>query len=160
MEGKLTKSDAIIYGSLFLLAFLVVFKSPLNPFNPFVLKAPDVDTSVFLTIAQGITKGQVPFRDFFDNKGPLTYLFSAPGMYFGGLAGVWITELFFMCISVLFAYKTALFFGKPYFAFWGVVCSFTVFQFFFYEVAGTEEYSLPFMMVSLYIFIKYFFILF
>jgi hypothetical protein len=74
-----------------------------------------------------------------------------------GLTGVWFTELFFMCVSVFFAWKTALFFGNKLTAFLGVVCAFVVFQSFFYEVAGTEEYSLPFMMVSLYIFTKYFF---
>jgi hypothetical protein len=62
-----------------------------------------------------------------------------------------------MCVSVFFAYKTALFFGNKCFAFLGVVCSFIVFQSFFHEVAGTEEYSLPFMMISFYIFTKYYF---
>jgi hypothetical protein len=152
--SKITKQDYYIYSGLFLIAFAVVFISCLNPFG---LRNIDSDTSVYLTIAQGITRGQVPFRDFFDNKGPLTYLISAPGMFFGGFTGVWITEFIFMLVSVLFAYKTALFFGDKNIAFWGVVCSFIYFQTFFYEVAGTEEYSLPFMMISLYIFIKYFF---
>jgi len=146
--------EILIYPGLFCLAFYVCLASCLNPFG---LKDIAHDTSVFLTIAQGITRGQVPFRDFYDNKGPLLYLINAPGFAFGRFTGVWITELIFMFISVFFAYKTALFFGSRVFAFTGAVLSFIIFQSFFYEAAGTEEYSLPFMLISLYIFTKYYF---
>ncbi|MDR3047685.1 MAG: hypothetical protein LBU51_08785 [Bacteroidales bacterium] len=151
---RLTKSNLVILLGLLFTVLFVVSKSCLSPFAS---GAIDYDTSVYLTIARGITEGKVPFRDFFDNKGPLTYLISAPGMLLGGLTGVWIIEFIFMCISVFFAYKTALFFGEKFSAFVGVLCSFLVFSNFFYEVAGTEEYSLAFMMISLYIFTKYYF---
>jgi len=151
---KTNKAEMLIYTELFCLAFYVCLTSCLNPFG---LSNIDPDTSVFLTIAQGITRGQVPFRDFYDNKGPLLYLMSAPGFAMGRFTGVWITELILMCISVFFAYKTALFFGSRAFAFIGVVCSFIIFITFFYEVAGSEEYSLPFMMISLYIFTRHHF---
>ena len=154
MLSKTTKSNFLIFCGLFFLVFLIVFTSSLNPFT---FKRLESDTSVYLTIAQGITRGQVPYRDFVDNKGPLTYLISAPGMLLGGFTGVWITELIFMCVSIIFAYKTALFFGDKFISFWGVICSYIVMQAFFYQVAGTEEYALPFMMISLYIFTKYFF---
>ena len=148
------KTETRIYTGLFCLALYVCLTSCLNPFG---LKNINADTSVFLTIAQGITRGQVPFRDFYDNKGPLLYLISAPGFALCRFTGVWITELIFMCISVFFAYKTALFFGNRIFAFIGTVLSFIIFRSFFYEVAGTEEYSMPFMVISLYIFTKHYF---
>jgi hypothetical protein len=75
INSKITKQYYLLYAGLFLLAFGVVFLSCLNPLS---LKNIDHDTSVFLTIAQGITRGQVPFRDFFDYKVPLLYLLSAP----------------------------------------------------------------------------------
>jgi hypothetical protein len=148
------KTDKLIYVGLFCLAFYICLASCLNPFG---LKIIDIDTSVYLTIAQGITRGQVPFRDFYDNKGPLLYLMSAPGFALGRFTGVWITELLLMCISVFFAYKAALFFGSRAFAFIGVLLGFLIFQTFFYEVAGAEEYSLPFMTISLYVFTRYYF---
>ena len=147
------KTEKLIYAGLFCLAFYICLASCLNPFG---LKIIDIDTSVYLTITQGITRGQVPFRDFYDNKGPLLYLMSAPGFSLGRFTGVWITELILMCVSVIFAYKTALFFGSRTFAFIGVILSFLVFQTFFNEAAGPEEYSLPFMMISLYIFTRYY----
>jgi hypothetical protein len=151
---KNNNTETFIYPGLFCLALYVCLASCLNPFGT---KTIDSDTSVFLTIAQGITRGQVPFRDFYDNKGPLLYLLSVPGFALGRFTGVWITELIFMCMSVFFAYKTALFFGSRVFAFTGVVLSFIIFMTFFYEAAGAEEYSLPFTVISLYIFTRYYF---
>jgi len=154
MINKIDKTDIYIFIGLLCTAFYVCCSSCLNPF---ALNGIDSDTSVYLTIARGITEGKVPFRDFFDNKGPLLYLISAPGIFLAGFTGVWITELILMCVSVFFAYKTALFFGTRFSAFLGVVFSFLVFKVFFYEVAGAEEYSMPFVVISLYIFTKYYF---
>ena len=57
MFDKIIKLDYIFYSGLFLLAFAVVFTSSLNPFG---LKTMNPDASVYLTIAQGITRGGVP----------------------------------------------------------------------------------------------------
>jgi hypothetical protein len=116
-----------------------------------------VDSSNYITIAQGITRGYLPYKDFVDNKGPLTYLISVPGLYFGSFTGIWITELFLMCIFAVFAYKTALLFKKGYIALLGTAFSCIVLTAFFSVNAGTEEYSLSFLMVSFYFFTKYFF---
>jgi hypothetical protein len=58
MNNTTSKQDILIYGGLFLIALGVFFLSCLNPFS---LKEIDWDTSVYLTIAQGITKGQMLF---------------------------------------------------------------------------------------------------
>jgi hypothetical protein len=116
-----------------------------------------VDSSVFLTIAKGIVHGKIPYLDFFDHKGPLLYLISAFGLFFGGFRGVWFIELIFMITSVFFAYKTARFFADKLSAFLGTAFSFVLLTAFFNEFASTEEYVLPFIFISLYIFTKYFF---
>jgi len=116
-----------------------------------------VDSSVYITIARGISRGYLPYRDFVDNKGPFAYLISAPGFLLGKFTGVWITELVLMFVSVLFAYKTALFFGEKKEALPGTVFGFVVLIVFFTVSAGTEEYSLPFLMISLFIFSRYYF---
>ena len=152
--SKLNKTDKIIYFGLFLVAFAVVFNSAYNPLN---FRLMHVDSAAYITISQGIIRGLLPYRDFADNKGPLLYLFSAPGLFFGGFTGVWITEIIFMFVSVLFAFKTALFFGDKHKAFLGTVFSFVIFLSFYNIQAGSEEYSMPFFMISFYIFTKYFF---
>jgi hypothetical protein len=159
------KQDKRILAGIFGIAFLFVLSSTYNPFN---MRRPHVDSSVYITIAQGITRGELPYRDFVDNKGPLAYLLSVPGLALlrgsvptggGGLGftGVWLTELLLACISVLFAYKTALFFTGKRLALFTSACTFAAALAFFTVCAGTEEYALPFLMISFYIFTKYFF---
>jgi len=138
----------------FIVIVILVVYSDYSPIN---FRRMHVDSSVYITIAQGITRGYLPYRDFIDNKGPLTYLISVPGFYLGRFTGIWITELLLMLVSVFFAYKTALFFGDKFKALLGTIFSIVVLLAFFYVNAGTEEYSLPFLMVSFYIFTKYFF---
>ena len=148
------KIEKKTYIWLFIIALAVVFTSTYNPLN---FRRMHVDSAVYITIAQGITRGQLPYKDFVDNKGPLTYLMSVPGLFLGGFTGIWITELILMFVSVIFAYKTALFFGDKYKALLGTIFSFIVLIAFFTVYAGTEEYSLPFLMVSMYLFTKYYF---
>jgi len=147
-------SNRNIYLILFFIAFMVVLCSSYNPLNYRIMY---VDSSVYVTMAQGITRGYSPYKDLVDNKGPLIYLMSVPGLFLGGFTGVWITELILILVSVLFAYKTALFFGNQIMALIGTIFSFIALLAFFLVNAGTEEYSLPFLMISLYIFTKYFF---
>ncbi|MDR0551098.1 MAG: hypothetical protein LBG72_03665, partial [Spirochaetaceae bacterium] len=47
---------------------------------------------------------------------------------------------------------------EKYFALAGTACAFALMYAFFTVNAGTEEYSLPFLMISLYLFTKYFFL--
>ncbi|GHV19228.1 hypothetical protein FACS189494_00240 [Spirochaetia bacterium] len=115
------------------------------------------DSAVYTTVAQGIAHGQLPYRDFVDNKGPLMYFLSVPGILLGGFTGIWITEFLLIFISVIFAYKTALFFvskGKSVFT---TGCTFIYAITFFTVSAGVEEYSLPFLMASMYLFTKFYF---
>jgi hypothetical protein len=116
-----------------------------------------IDSSVYVTIVQEITRGQLPYRDCVDNKGPLLYLLSVPGFFLGRFTGIWITEIILIFISTLFAYKTALFFGDKYKAMLGTVFSFIILHLSFYVNAGTEEYSFPFLTISFYIFTKFYF---
>jgi len=147
-------SNKIIYIVLFLIAFGAVFSSTFNPLN---FRRMQLDSSVYITIANGITRGHLPYRDFVDNKGPLAYLLSVPGLLLGGVTGVWITELAMLFVTALFAWKTTLFFTTHNKALFVTAFGFVALLPFFFVNAGTEEYSLPFLMISFYIFTKYYF---
>jgi hypothetical protein len=150
--NNIFNSKKSIYIILFLIAFAVVFSSTYNPMN---FRRMHVDSSVYITISQGIIRGQLPYVNFVDNKGPITFFLNIPGLFLGGFTGIWFTELLLMYISILFAYKTALLFGDKNKALIGTVFSFVILLSFLTIYAGTEEYSLPFLMVSFYIFTKY-----
>ena len=140
--------------ALFIIAFGVAFCSS---YNPLILRRMYIDSSVYVTVAQAITRGFLPYLDIADNKGPLTYLISVPGMYLGGLTGIWITEIIVLWVSAVFAYKIALLFAEPFIALLGTIFSFVALLGFFLVNAGTEQYALPFLMISLYFFTKYLF---
>lgn len=152
--NRLLKSDKIIYFWLFLIAFAVVFSSTFFPVN---FERMHVDSSVYITITKQIIRGYLPYKDFVDNKGPLIYFMNLPGLYFGGIAGIWATELILFYITVFFAWKTALLFTTRKKALYAVLLSSIAILNFFFVNAGTEEYSLPFLTISFYIFSKYYF---
>jgi hypothetical protein len=116
----------------------------------------NVDTSVYISITQGITRGHVLYKNLADNKGPLLYFLSVPGFYLGGTTGVWITELIIIFISFLFMYKTALLFTNNKIALLTMFFTSLATHPFYYVNAGTEEYALPFLAVSFYIFTKHY----
>jgi len=147
-------TDKKKYLILFLITFSIAFCSS---YNPLIFRIMYVDSSVYVTMAQGIIRGYLPYLDLVDNKGPLLYFMSLPGLLFFGLTGVWLTEIIILYVSVLFAFKTALFFGNRFNALLGTIFTFIALLAFFLVNAGAEEYSLPFLFISLYIFTKYFF---
>jgi hypothetical protein len=166
MKHLVKKENLLILGGL---VFIALFVSMLSPLNPLSGNVPNGDTSVFLTVAQGMLRGGLPYVDFFDHKGPLIYFIDLLGLSIGGFVGVWSIEFLFMLISVFFAYKTARLFGSKLAALMGTAFTFIVMTEFFIEsdlwkntlfFGGgnlTEEYVLPFIFIALYIFIKYYF---
>jgi hypothetical protein len=148
------KQNIFLLCGLFFTALCVCMLSPLNPLSGDI---PNTDSSVFLTVARGMLRGKLPYVDFFDHKGPLVYFIDAAGLFIGGFTGVWLIELLLMFTAVIFAYKTAHFFTSAVPAFLGTAFSFVALETFFEGGNMTEEYVLPFIFISLYIFTKYFF---
>ena len=130
LVDKYNKPHRAVYFYLFLISFFVVFISANNPFN----------------------YKSVPEDSFFN----FTHFIISPGIYLAGLPGIWITELILMFIAVSFAWKCSLFFGNPFISFLGTLFSFVVLLGFYTANTGREAFSLPFLMISLYIYTKYF----
>ena len=130
MADKYNKPHRAVYLYLFLISFFIVLISANNPFN----FRPSPEDSFF----------------------SFTNFITAPGIYLAGIPGLWITELIFMFISVCFAWKTALFFANPFISFLGCLFSFIILLGFYTANTGAEVFSLPFLMISLYLYVKYF----
>ncbi len=98
------------------ICFAAVFNLETSPFRYLVPAAPFSecpgnqlagDTYVYLYTGNLISKGLMPYRDFFDHKGPLLYLIVALGIAVGRVAGVWLVQTVFLFAAAFFAYKTA-----------------------------------------------------
>lgn len=94
--------------ALFLLATAVVLmavcskSSPLYPFND------EVDCNTLFTVGRSMLDGKVPFRDLFEQKGPLIYVIYAAGALVSrtSFLGVWLCEilscfLFLLCLRAI-----------------------------------------------------------
>lgn len=152
MKKRLSNILVIIF--LFIIAFLICMKSPTDILSKG--GSSYTDSSVFKYIGLSMTKGYVPYLDLFDHKGLLLYFINYIGVIISPTIGVWIIEFIFMFVSVLFTYKLARkFTSKPISL---LITGIAFSQIYNYFEGGnlTEEYALPFQIISLYIFFDFF----
>lgn len=119
------------------------------------------DSAFFILVGQGMTKGLLPYRDFFDMKGP--YLFFAE--YIGqlicyGRMGAFIIQWInlFLCLCIISRiFHMMCREGVAVFP-WellGILGCLFIGTFTFNYGNYTEEYSLPWLLLSLYFALKY-----
>ncbi len=152
MKKKL--SNILIVIILAIIAFLICMKSPTDIFSKG--EGSYTDSSVFKYIGLSMTKGYVPYLELFDHKGLLLYFINYIGVIISPTIGVWIIEFIFMFISVLFTYKLARkFTSKPISL---LITGIAFSQIYNYFQGGnlSEEYALPFQIISLYILFDFF----
>lgn len=135
------------------LAFIFLLKSPLHPW---IGADSGTDSSVFRTVAQMIERGYLPYRDTFDHKGPLLYAINYIGNKISPQYGIWGIEFVFMTVTFFALYKISRL--KCHVGFSLIVTMVSISLLFQYFEGGnmTEEYAMPLIAVSIYIFLDYF----
>ena len=75
--------------------------SPLYPFNPWD------DANCFFTLGRGIIHGMVPYRDLYEQKGPLLYFLYAAAALISEKAftGAWVLECIAASVYAVFSWK-------------------------------------------------------
>ena len=114
------------------------------------------DSSVFMYVARTILNGEMPYLDTFDHKGPLIYLINVLGMLISEFRGIYFIELITLFITFIYLYKIArLRCNEKISLLLIILTSSALFKYF--ELGNlTEEYALPFITISIYIFADYF----
>ncbi len=143
----------------FAFVFLLLFAGATSPLAK---NAWGYDSAFFILVGQGITKGLLPYRDFFDMKGPYLFLIEYIGQKIAyGRLGAFVMEWIFLTLTLAAAdaiYRLALKKDKAPVLFECVLllpilliaCAT------FDSGNYTEEYSLPFLMFSTYLAVRYF----
>ena len=111
------------------------------------------DVNVWKYIANMIQEGRIIYRDLFDHKGPILYLF-----YYLFKNYSIISELIIFIVNEIFIYKiTKLVLSDKYTKLKSIIVTaismitlFIVLE----DFPNTESYSIPFILVSLYYFVK------
>lgn len=153
-KDKLTKLEiAILILSAAVTITFVSTSSPLYPFNPWD------DANCFFTLGRGIIHGLVPYRDLYEQKGPLLYFIYALAALISekSFIGGWIAECVFASLFAVFSWKTAkLFVDPPKFAlavmplFLGLTYSSRLFNF----GGNAEEICFPLLTIAFYFGLK------
>lgn len=147
------RKNIIIVMLLTLLAFAFSFQCSNNLFH---IGDTAPDSSVFKYVARVIIEGGMPYKDTFDHKGPLIYLLNVIGIHIGKQRGIWVVELVAICLTFFSIYMIArLQCSEIQSLLITVVCGASLFKYF---QGGNlvEEYALPFIGLSIYIFSDYF----
>ncbi len=148
------------YDAVMCLLIAVVFGLQLAT-APFAKGYPGTDSAAFLYIGHRMMQGAVPYVDLFDHKGVLLYLIEYLGLSISGgkFWGVWLFEVAGLFATALFTVKTAALFDSKketgYLAAFGTLFIFSGYM----SIEGgnvVEEYALPWIVLALYIVLKYF----
>ena len=141
------------------LVFLLLFAASTSPLAK---NSWGYDSAFFILVGQGFSKGLLPYRDFFDMKGLYLFLIEYLGQKISyGRFGAFVMEWIFLTLSLTAADKiycltlkkkkaSLLFEGILLLPVLAIACA-------TFEGGNyTEEYSLPFLLVSLYLTLRYF----
>ena len=112
------------------------------------------DSAIFQEMGLGILHGRMPYRDLFDNKGPLLYLINALGMLIGGRTGVFLLQWVFNSLTLWLLYKTARLFASGLRSMVAVLVALLPYSMFLCEGNMCEEWMLPFLTLAIYLTIR------
>lgn len=157
---KLTSSENLKSLSLnlvfFCFSFIILFfcskSSPLYFLNDWT------DANVYFTVSKGLFNGYMPYKDLFDQKGPLFYFIYSTACFISTVdfTGVYILESLALWINLVFAFKISnLYLSRLSsiciaFLYVPIILNFTN------EGGSTEEIMGPFITISLYLFLCYY----
>lgn len=109
-KSKLTRLELItLIAAATVTITLVSTCSPLYPFNPWD------DANCFFTLGRGIKHGLVPYRDLYEQKGPLLYFIYTLVAFISekSFIGAWIIECLTASLFAIYSWKIIKLFTEP-----------------------------------------------
>lgn len=153
-----TEAGQLLLLGICFIAGMFVFSMSTSPLTPHL---SGTDSSIFFLLGKGIVEGKTLYTDLFDHKGPFIFFVDALGHFIGGRTGIFFVQCVVGLICLTLLYKSVRLFRPegnrlPWKAVLYVfVPGYTYFFYTFEEGNLTEEYSLLFICISLYLFCKY-----
>lgn len=112
------------------------------------------DSDIFLAMGKFAKEGLVPYKEFFDHKGPFIIFIEWLGYLIGERSGVFLIQIIFLTISLAGVYKILrLYCGKKA-SLVLTTASLLVLNMYFDKGNLTEEFCLPFLVWSMYLAVK------
>lgn len=127
--------------------------------SPFFYVNQWVDPQSYFTVGKSVWKGLWPYKDLFEQKGPLLYWYHtfAAIFSFRTFFGVYVAEVISMTAALFITYKTLMLWTNSK---WAVMLSWLLPVFYvqmpyFREGDSAEEFALPFILTALYVTLKW-----
>lgn len=154
--NSIEKNKYIIILTIFIISTISITicskNSPLYSFNDWV------DAHAFFTMGKGIFNGKIPYKDLFEQKGPLLYLIYGIGYLINhqSFIGIYIIEIIFFTVFLYYCFKIANYYVKNTYSLCIVMitASLITSSTAFVQGGSAEELCLPFIAISTYHFIK------
>jgi hypothetical protein len=138
----------------FVCLFICSKNSPLYPFNNWV------DENAFFTVAKAWYHGIIPYRDIFEQKGPLLYLIFIIGYLLSNHSffGVFILELISFTVCLIYVSKIIKLFLKEEYIYYilPLFASIITSSFYFVHGGSAEEFCFPLLAISVYYLLRNF----
>lgn len=122
--------------------------SPLYPFNTWG------DPNCMMTVGKSVLRGYVPYRDLYEQKGPLLLFIHTAGaaISFNSFTGIWILEIIFCFFFLYFIDKTAELFCRKRLSFLIPILGAVIYSRWAFQTGDTaEEFCLPMLCYGVYI---------
>lgn len=153
LKNKYITKDTITYGILLAWSTIISLQCSVNPFRN---GNSGNDSSVFRYMAYAMKEGLTMYKDSFDHKGPMIYWINYLGMSISFWRGVWVIEFLTITSTLIITYRLSrLFHGRRTSLMINFI-SWSMIFVFFQNGNLVEEYALPFIALSLYIYIDYY----
>ncbi len=149
---KFLKENYLILIILFVISVFICLQSSFSIAGSY---AANSDAAIYKQIAYGITKGEIPYKDMYDNKGPVFYYLLALGELVNNTWGIFVIEVFLMFVSCIFCYRSLNLFYSKNISLISTILTFVSINNIFWNGVLTEEFVLPFTFISLFLFCKY-----
>lgn len=133
--------------------FLFLYSTTTSPF----FQDEGLDSAIFKTMGLAILQGKTPYVDIFDHKGPILYLINALGqLLIPGRMGIFLIQILALTTSLFFLFRLAKLFVSGGLSFVFLLISLGILGFFFEGGNLSEEWSLPFIIIPVYLAMHYF----
>ncbi len=138
------------------MAILFVFTNSISTSPLYRLTDRLNDSYIFQIIGKYWNGNQIPYVNLFDHKGPLIFFINAIGYKItGNRYGVFLIQIAFMYITIVFTFRMFRDVFQNHIAFILTVISLVGISPLYQDGNLTEEYILPFLMMSFYFFEKW-----
>lgn len=143
------------YAIIVVFSFIILFLFSTSTSNLYGNYYED-DSAIFILMGKAITNGLIPYKDIFDHKGPILFFIQAIGQIIcEGRTGIFLIQVIMLSITNIIFYEMARKFCNRKNAIYTLIICMSMFCLFMEEGNLTEELSLPFLAVCLFLAIKW-----